>query len=65
MDNTVHFSKDELICLEIIKAFRPKIYQDGNQFCCLYGDNLQEGICAFGENPMNAVYNFYLTLFSK
>lgn len=30
---------------------RPKIYPDGNKWCCLYGDNLQEGVAAFGDTP--------------
>ena len=28
--------------------FRPKLTQDGNQWCALYGDNLQDGIAGFG-----------------
>jgi len=38
--------------------FRPKIYQDGNQFCCLLGENIQEGITAFGNTPDEATRNF-------
>lgn len=63
MSNDVNLSETEKITLEIIAAFKPKIYRDGDSWCCLYGENIQEGICGFGENPMNAVYHFYLVLF--
>lgn len=49
--------------LKIITAFKPKIYLDGDTWCCLYGENLQDGISGFGENPMNAVYNFWISCF--
>ena len=35
--------------------FKPKIYKDGNMWCALYGDSIQEGICGFGETPEKAV----------
>lgn len=31
--------------------FRPKVYPDGNQWCALYGENLQEGVAGFGDSP--------------
>jgi hypothetical protein len=37
---------------------RPKIMQDGNQWCALYGDNLQEGISGFGDTPEEAYADF-------
>ena len=40
--------------------FCPRIYQDGNQWCCLLGENLQEGIAAFGNTPDEATRNFDL-----
>ncbi len=57
------FTETERTCLEIVSAFKPKIFKDGNKWCCLYGENLQEGIAAFGETPMNAIYEFYNVLF--
>lgn len=51
--------------LKVITAFKPKIFKDGDSWCCLYGENLQEGVAGFGENPMNAVYNFWKNLFVK
>ncbi len=38
--------------------YRPKIYHDGNAWCALYGDNIQEGVCGFGDTPAEAVYDF-------
>lgn len=37
---------------------RPKLYPDGNQWCALYGENLQEGVCGFGDTPELAMYDF-------
>jgi len=38
--------------------FRPTVSLDGNEYCCLYGSNLQEGIAAFGKTPDEATRNF-------
>jgi hypothetical protein len=35
-----------------------RVFQDGNTFCALLGDNIQEGICAFADTPANAVHAF-------
>ncbi len=32
--------------------------KDGNQWCWLYGDNLQDGIAGFGDTPEQAGVNF-------
>jgi len=37
---------------------RPKVFQDGNRWCALYGDSLMEGVCAFGETPDEATRAF-------
>ncbi len=37
---------------------RPKVYPDGNQWCVLYGDNLQEGVAGFGDSPELAMADF-------
>ncbi len=39
---------------------RPKLYVDGNQWCALYGDNLQDGVAGFGDTPDKAAQNFDL-----
>lgn len=38
--------------------FKPKVYKDGNQWCAMLGDNLQEGICGFGNSPDEATRAF-------
>ncbi len=42
---------------------KPRIFPDGNQWCCLYGESIQEGVSGFGETPVKAVSdwenNFY------
>jgi hypothetical protein len=35
-----------------------KPYKDGNQWCVLLGDNIQEGICGFGDTIDDALYAF-------
>lgn len=37
---------------------RPRLYPDGNKWCALYGDNLQEGVAGFGDTPELAAYDF-------
>ena len=35
-----------------------KITKDENQWCCLSGENLQEGIAGFGDTPAEAIWNW-------
>ena len=44
--------------MNLFVLLKPKIYQDGNMWCVLYGENIQEGICGFGKSPMLAIYEF-------
>lgn len=37
---------------------RPKLYRDGNQWCVLYGENIQEGIAGFGDTPNKAIFDW-------
>lgn len=37
---------------------RPRIFADGDQWCALYGDNIQDGVAAFGETPAKAFIQF-------
>ena len=39
----------------LFSILKPKLYQDGNQWCCLYGENIQEGIAGFGDTPHKAI----------
>ncbi len=38
--------------------YKPKLFRDGNEWCVLLGDNIQEDICAFGKSPQKAVEAF-------
>jgi len=38
--------------------FRPNVFIDGNQWCALYGDNLQDGVGGFGDSPAKATRDF-------
>lgn len=38
--------------------FRPRVFQDGDKWCALYGENLAEGVSGFGDTPDNACYEF-------
>ena len=37
---------------------RPRLYPDGNQWCALYGDDLQSGVAGFGDTPAKAAQQF-------
>lgn len=49
----------------IVESLKPKIMLDGNKWCCLYGDNLQEGIAGFGETPIDAILDFNKAFYKK
>ena len=38
--------------------YKPKLSLDGNQWCALFGENLQNGVCGFGNSPREAYYDF-------
>ena len=51
----------ESICYEHIRPsvlFRPALSIDGNQWCALYGNNLQDGIAGFGDTAVKAMSDF-------
>lgn len=37
---------------------RPRVFRDGDQWCALYGDNIQVGVAGFGPSPEKACMNF-------
>ena len=53
----------ELQRVALISSLKPTLSVDGNQWCFLYGDNLQEGVAGFGDTPnlamMDFNYNWY------
>jgi hypothetical protein len=38
--------------------FRPHLAKDGDAWSVLYGDNIQEGVCGFGDSPDAAMRDF-------
>jgi len=39
-------------------VFKPTLSRDGNMWCALFGDNLQEGVSGFGDTPAKAMWAF-------
>lgn len=39
-------------------VYKPKLFRDGNQWCALFGEDIQSGVCGFGESPEKAFTNF-------
>ena len=44
--------------MNLVKLLNPKIFIDGKKWCVLYSENIQDGICGFGDTPRLAVYDF-------
>jgi hypothetical protein len=44
--------------LAVFAALKPSLQKDGDMWCVLLGDNLQEGVAAFGKSPLEAIRNF-------
>lgn len=38
--------------------YRPSLFVDGGHWCALYGENLQDGVAAFGASPAEAMIEF-------
>ena len=51
--------------LAIVGALGLTPYKDGNKWCVLWGVNIQEGVCAFGDTPAAAVFNFNEAYYGK
>ena len=49
----------DFIAWSTINALGIKPFKDGNQWCFLYGSNIQEGVCGFGDTIAQAASNFY------
>lgn len=49
----VEFEKQRPVFL-----IRPHLAKNGNMWSFLYGDNIQEGICGFGETVAKAAADF-------
>ena len=38
--------------------YRPRLFMDGDMYCALLGENLQEGCAGFGKTPAEAMSDF-------
>jgi hypothetical protein len=45
--------------------WKPKLFIDGNKWCAIYGDNLMEGVAAFGDSPSDAMCEFDRAWYEK
>lgn len=52
------YRRFEEVMTEPCVVYRPKIFIDGNQWCALYGENLQDGVAGFGKSPELAMLDF-------
>jgi len=44
--------------MNLVQMFGAKLTVDGDHWCWLYGDNLQDGIAGFGKSPYLAALDF-------
>jgi len=44
--------------MALVAALKPRVFIDGNAWCVLWGENLQDGVAGFGDTPMEAIYAF-------
>lgn len=44
---------------------RPRLFIDGNKWCALYGENLQDGVAGFGDSPDLACDDFNANWYRK
>ena len=52
-------------CLDVVHSLGLTPKKDGNMWCILLGENLQDGISGFGETVINACLDFYHALNSE
>ena len=57
-----HEIKMAILCEQaeynLVSILKPRISKDGDKWCVLYGDNLQDGIAGFGDTPHAAILDF-------
>ena len=48
------WSREQNLEVELLRPFRlmkTSIFLEGDKWCVLYGDNLQDGVAGFGDSP--------------
>ena len=51
-------SAQEQAEFNLFSMLKPSLQRDGNQWCVLYGEDLQVGIAGFGDSPADAILEF-------
>ena len=51
-DMMLHVEREEYNLFSMLK---PTLSRDGNQWCVLFGEDLQSGIAGFGDTPHKAI----------
>ncbi len=44
--------------MNLVALLRPRVFIDGDKWCVLYGESLQDRVSGFGDSPILAVYDF-------
>lgn len=55
-------NEGELHSYRMFKALGAHITKDGNEWCALFGDDLQVGIAGFGKSPHDAILNWAVSM---
>lgn len=40
-------------------------FRDGDQWCVRLGENIQEGVCGFGDTPQEAITDFEHAMYKR
>jgi len=56
MVESVNIQRNEQLRPSVL--FKPRVFKDGDMWCCLLGENLMEGVVAFGKTPDEATREF-------
>lgn len=54
-DRRAQENEYEMLVLRLMKELSIVPFKDGNQWCALYGEDLQAGIAGFGNTPFLAM----------
>lgn len=49
--------------MNLFVLLKPTVFIDGDQYCVLYGEDIQKGIVGFGSTIIEAIRNFNLEFY--
>lgn len=64
-DNRKQADEAEMQVFRFMKELGIVPYKDGNQWCALYGEDLQSGIAGFGATPYRSVEDLEEQFYTK